>query len=639
MLADPGLSHALRRCVDHPDDVAGWLALAERLARAGEAREADQAYAQADRLMGDPVGFAMVRAEAAVAAGAGARELDRLLALTGADPLSVPGWAAMATVLERSGRRAEAIDALEAAVALDPCARRPVALLGALLARSGRLREAEAALRSARALDPDNALLANDEAAVLLRLHRPSEARDALRALALRDPPETHVLCNLSGATVVLGLQDEAIAVARSAIALDPGSMQAWRGLCNALPYRDGTTGADLLTALRDCALRLPREPAPAWSNVPVPGRRLRLGLLGGSLREHPVGWLTVAGFEALDPARFELIVFAQADCGDAIARRFRAIAAEWHAVDGLEDADLATLARARNIDVLIDLGGYGDNARMAATVRRLAPVQVKWVGMQYHSTGIPEMDWFITDRWQTPSGHAPLYSERLLRMPDGYVCYSPPADAPDVESLPASLQDYVTFGCFNNLAKVTPRVIQTWARVLHLVPGSRMILKMQPFRDPAVCDRVRAAFAGHGIAAERLELRPGSAHRAFLAEYGDVDIVLDPFPYSGGLTTCEALWMGVPVVALAGGFFAARHSVSHLSNVGLADWVADDVDGYVALAVARAGDVAALAALRAGLRARMAASPLCDARRFGRNLGAALRGAWTEWCDTREAS
>src|ERR1700677_5354644 len=190
--------------------------------------------------------------------------------------------------------------------------------------------------------------------------------------------------------------------------------------------------------------------------------------------------------------------------------------------------------------------------------------------------------------------------------MRDGYVCCSPPASAPEVAPPPFERNGFLTFGCYNNLAKVTPRVIEVWAAILAGVPGSRLVLKCLQFNERATRDRVHAAFAAHGIEAARIGLRGSSPHRDLLAQYGDIDIVLDPFPYSGGLTTCEALWMGVPTVALPGEIFASRHSASHLSNAGLADWVVDDLEGYIELALARAADPQALAVLRAGLRARV---------------------------------
>jgi predicted O-linked N-acetylglucosamine transferase (SPINDLY family) len=201
------------------------------------------------------------------------------------------------------------------------------------------------------------------------------------------------------------------------------------------------------------------------------------------------------------------------------------------------------------------------------------------------------------------------------------------------VAPLPAVANGHVTFGCFNNLAKVTPRVIATWSGIMGRLPGSRLVMKAHQFADGSTRERILGCFAAHGIAASRIELRGPSRHRTFIGQYNDIDIVLDPFPYSGGLTTCEALWMGVPTVALAGEIFASRHSVSHLSNAGLDDWVAPDVASYADLAVTKASDIAALATLRSGLRARVKASPLCDAPRFGRNLGKALRAAWRDWC------
>jgi protein O-GlcNAc transferase len=358
------------------------------------------------------------------------------------------------------------------------------------------------------------------------------------------------------------------------------------------------------------------------------------VGLLSGTLRAHPVGWLTVAGIETLDPARFSVACLVQnVAASDPIARRYRAVARDWIEIDGLADAALAQVARQLGIDILVDLGGYGDAGRMAACANRLAPVQMKWVGMQTHSTGLAEMDWFLTDRWETPEGFEKLYSEKLLRLEDGYVCYSPPPHAPDVVPLPALANGFVTFGCFNNLAKITQAVITTWAEILRRLPDSRLILKTHQLSDPATADRFRAAFAACGIDAGRIEPRGSSGHRAFMKQFGDIDIALDPFPYSGGLTTCEALWMGVPTVTMQGEIFAARHSASHMSNAGLPDWVVGSLPDYVEMAVARASDLAALAGLRAGLREQVRRSPLCDAPRFGRSLGAALRHAWRAWC------
>lgn len=628
----------LRCCGVAPGRAEAWDALGLALMMTGDAQTAESAFAEAHRLAPASLDYALRRIEAALEAGSAEGELARLELASCANPLDGVLLTARGVLLERLGRLAEAADALEVALALDPVAKIAASALGRVLAASCRLPEAELALRRALALDPDDPQLGNNLAAVLMRLHQHAEARDLLAELVVRQGPQPTLLCNLANATLSLGLQEEAEGIARQAIKLAPAAVLPWRTLCNTLPYRDGASGQELLSALRSCSERLPRDRSPAFRNDADPDRRLRVGLLSGTLKTHPVGWLTIAGFEALDPASFEIIGLAQATADDPIARRFRAVAGEWHDVQSLDDAVLAQHARAIGIDVLIDLGGYGDAGRMPACGFRLAPVQVKWVGMQNHSTGLAEMDWFITDRWETPAELEPLYTERLLRMPDGYICYSPPAHAPDVEPLPALANGFITFGCLNNLAKITPRVITTWTEILRRVPCSRLILKTHQFAHRPTCERVLADFARHGIEPARIELRGSSAHRAFLAEYNRVDMVLDPFPYSGGLTTCEALWMGVPTLTLPGETFASRHSASHMSNAGLTDWVVPTLHDYIETAIAKASDPRSLADLRAGLRARVKASPLCDSARFGRSLAEKLRSAWREWCNERSS-
>ena len=626
----------LRCCGIAPDRAEAWDALGLALRLTGDTALAHTAFIEAQHLAPTVAEYALHGIDAALAASAADAELARLAQSAATDPMNPVPQLARGMLLERLGARAEAIDALEAAAALAPHSVLAATLLAGVLSRSTRLREADAALQRAIELDPAKPTLRNDRAAVLMRMHRHAEARTLLRELIAEHGEHAPVLCNLANATVCLGWQDEAVDLARRAISCDPDAVLPRRALCNTLPYHPDVTAAALLAAQSDCAARLPRSDLGRFTNRRDPDRKLSIGLLSGSLRTHPVGWLTVAGFETLDPLAFDIICLVQnAAPTDPMARRFRSIAREWIDVDALDDLTLARRARDLGIDVLIDLGGFGDAARMAACAHRLAPVQVKWVGMQTHSTGLPEIDWIITDRWETPPELAPFYSERLMRLPDGYVCYSPPPYAPDVVALPALHNGFVTFGCFNNLAKVTPRVIAAWSQILHRLPEARLVLKTHQLSDAATADRLRAAFAEYGVAPARVELRGASPHRDFMAEYGQIDIVLDPFPYSGGLTTCEALWMGVPTVMLPGEIFAARHSLSHMSNVGLTGWAADDAAGYVELAVAKATDVAALAVLRAGLRARVKASPLCDALRFGRNLGAALRQAWREWCGT----
>ena len=626
----------LRCCALHPDNAEAWYTLGLAMLATKDPRAALDCFVEAQQLAPNRLDYLLHGVDAAWGAGVQEEELSRLEVAAELEPLNAGLQTARGMLLARMGRRDLAVDALEVATTLKPDDLDTIRLLANVLIHGNRLREAETALRRARELSPDDHGITNDLSAVLMRMQRHPEARQLLLEVMENGGESVAALSNLANSTACVGLQSEAIALSRRAIALGPNLPIAWRTLCNTLPYSEEVDGATLLEAFRGCNDQLTREIMPALGNNKDPERPLVIGLLSGCLKSHPVGWLTVAGFESLDPSQFSIVCLAQnAKLSDPIARRFHQMSRDWIDVDMLDDVALAHTARDAGVDILIDLGGYGDAGRMEACANRLAPVQIKWVGMQNHSSGLAEMDWIITDRWETPPAFARFYSEQLLTLADGYVCYSPPPYAPDVAPVPALANGHVTFGCFNNLAKITPLVIETWAEILRLLPAARMVLKTHQFGDAATAERIRGAFAAHGIAPDRLELRGSSGHRAFLREYNDIDIVLDPFPYSGGLTTCESLWMGVPTITMPGETFASRHSLSHLSNVGLTDWIAPDLTRYVAMAVERASNLDALAALRAALRPRVKNSPLCDAPRFGRNLGIALRAAWKNWCQT----
>jgi predicted O-linked N-acetylglucosamine transferase (SPINDLY family) len=629
----------LRCCAIAPDNAQAWDVLGMSLMLSNDPALAETAFVEAQQRDPHNVEIALRKIDAAVASGTEASEVQRLEAASLEDPLNEALLVARGTLLLRLVRYDEAVETLEAATALAPGSAQGASALAMALIRCSRIAQAIPALERAIALTPDDLSLRNNHAAALARVHRHREAREELEHLIAQHGELPGFLCNLTNALVSLGLQEEGCAMGRRAVELNAEPNLAWRTLTNALPYRDGIGGAELLEAYRKTNATILRTAPPALTNAPDPHRRICVGLLSPTLKTHPVGWLTIAAFESLDATAFEIVCCAQPQSDDALQRRFRAVASTWHVVDRAGGRAASEQIRALGIDVLIDLSGYGDQGLMTLCADRLAPVQMKWVGSQNHTTGLDEMDWFITDRWETPPGFERFYSERLLRLPDGYVCYSPPAYAPEVGPLPAERNGHMTFGCFNNLAKVTPRVIATWSAILRRVNSARLVLKCHQLDDAATRERIRAAFVAHGIDPTRIDLRGSSPHRALLAEYNDIDIVLDPFPYSGGLTTCEALWMGVPTVAIPGEIFASRHSTSHLSNAGLADWVARDLPDYEHIAVQRAANVAALAWLRAGLRAQVKSSPLCDAPRFGRNFGAALRHVWMDWCARQQES
>jgi protein O-GlcNAc transferase len=623
----------LRCCGVAPAAAEAWDALGVVLMLNGDPGLAESAFAEAQRLLPHSTTIALRRLDAAIAAGSEEAELARLEIGTERDPLNTAQLTARGVLLDRMGRPGDAADILEVASALAPDVTWTAAALANSLLHAGRFVSAVPALRHAIALSPQEPAQRNDLAAALNRVHRYREARGILEILIAEFGENPIYLCNLCNSLISLGLHTDGLAAARRATVVAPEQSLVWRTLANALVYAEGIASLELLAALGKASGGLARPSSTAPRPATDPDRRLRVGLLSATLRTHPVGWLTVAAFEALDSSQFELVCFGQTQSDDAVERRFRAASSDWHVVSRRSAHDIADAVRAENIDILIDLGGWGDQGMLNVCAQRAAPVQIKWVGMQSHSTGVAEIDWFVTDRWETPAGTDELYTERLLRLPDGYVCYSPPWYAPDVSPSPSAQRPEVTFGCFNNLAKITQQTVETWAAILRRVAASRLLLKCHQFSDPLVAADIVKAFAGLGIDPARLELQGSSTHRAQLALHAHVDIMLDPIPYSGGLTTCESLWMGVPVITLPAQTFASRHSTSHLCNIGLADWVATGLQHYEDLAVQRAADCTSLVELRTQLRKRMRVSPLCDARRFGRNLGEALRFAWRDAC------
>ncbi len=314
---------------------------------------------------------------------------------------------------------------------------------------------------------------------------------------------------------------------------------------------------------------------------------------------------------------------------------RFQRAATHWRDTSKLGDEQLTEKIRADRIDVLFDLTGHTANSRLLVFARKPAPIQITWIGYE-GTTGMETMDYILANRYTIPADSEPFYRERVLRMPDGYVCYDPLSAAPEPGPLPAIENGFVRFGSFNNLAKINPGVVEVWAKILRRVPQSRLMLKYHGLGGRSVRDRYLGMFAALGVDAARLDLTPWSEHAEHMAAYRQVDIALDPFPFGGGATTCDALWMGVPVVTHPGETFAGRHSLSHLSNCGLTETIARDLDQYVEIAAALAGDLPRLAAIRAGLREWMAASPLCDGQRFAENFAEILRRVWREWCETR---
>jgi predicted O-linked N-acetylglucosamine transferase (SPINDLY family) len=531
-------------------------------------------------------------------------------------------------VFSEQNKLDEAIVAYRRALALKPDYAEAHNNRGVALKLQGKSDQAVACYRRVLELKPDYAEAHSNLGVALTDLGKSDEALVCYRRALELKPDLAETYCNLSNALKEQGKLDEAIASCRRALELKPDYTQARSNLLLALQYCAGVTPAILAEAHAEYD-RL--YAAPLGDGVVPPEKvrdrrgRLRLGFVSPDLGLHPVGYFLVGVLENLDPDLHETICYSDRIVKDSLTHRLQAAATQWRDVMGTSDQRLAEQIRADGIDVLFDLAGHTAQNRLLVFARKPAPIQVTWAGY-VGTTGLSAMDYLLADRYQVPPGADRYYREQVLRMPEGYVCYDPPADVPAVSPLPALTGGQVTFGSFNNPAKITSQVIEVWARILRRLPGARLVLKFKAWNDRGLARRFAEMFAPHAIDPGRLEILGYSPHAELLAEYHRVDLALDPFPYSGGLTTLEALWMGVPVITSPGETFASRHSLSHLSNVGLTETIARDLDEYVELAVSFAGDLPRLAALRAGLRQRMAASPLCDGKRFASNLALLLR-------------
>ncbi|HJV64788.1 MAG TPA: tetratricopeptide repeat protein [Geomonas sp.] len=496
----------------------------------------------------------------------------------------------------------------------------------------GRCQEAEATLQQALALDANHADLLNTLGLTLHNLNRPQEAEIALRRALEIKPDYLEALVNLGLVLIELGRPAEAEASFRTAIALDPGNHKLYQGLLFSMNYLAGRKAADQVKDARSfgaLASRLAGTPFTSWQAAPR-SERLRVGLVSGDFRNHPVGYFLEGLLSHLDPSRIELFAYSCNHFDDELTGRIRPFFSSWRELAGRSDAAAAELIHRDGVHVLLDLSGHTASNRLTMFARRPAPVQASWLGYS-GTTGLAEMDYLLADRQVVPAGSEDQFTEKLWRLPESYLCLTPPPSAPEVGPLPRDAAGFITFGSFNNLAKMNDETVAVWARILTGVPGSRLFLMTKLLNDQGVCEAVRRRFAEAGVGSERLILEGTSSRELVLAGYGRVDIALDTFPYTGTTTSAEALWMGVPVLTRRGDSFLSRVGESILTSVGLSGWIASDDADYVAKAVGFAGDPQLLAALRSRLRDQAQGSPLFDIGRFARNFEAALWGMWNE--------
>ncbi|WP_175715789.1 tetratricopeptide repeat protein [Burkholderia ambifaria] len=550
------------------------------------------------------------------------------------DPGYAPAWCRLGELRCQQGEYEESLRLCRHAIELDPELADAYNFLGLAYHNLDRMAASELSHRHAIDLNPDDADAHHNLAAALFRLDKLDEAMSEYRiAQELGVDP---VKIQLTLGDILWAKRDFAGAVAafREAVEHDPHRAYA-RLLFNMssspafAPEEwvvDAQRYGDYLA--RDARLLSHDREQRA---LQARGRPLRVGFVSGDLRQHPVGIFLESVLAHLDRTRIEPHAYVTFVVEDDVTARLKSGFASWKKLTCLNRDQAARMIHDDGIDVLVDLAGHTNWSGLPVFAHRPAPVQASWLGF-FATTGCRAIDYFIGDPHTLPADEAHHFVEQPWHLPDSYLCFTPPAYDVAVGPLPMATNGGVTFGCFGKLTKISDDVIALWSRLLHALPDARLMLKAHELGASDLNRATLERFARHGIGAQQLILEGGSPRAEYFNAYNRIDIALSPFPYPGGTTTAEALWMGVPVIGMKGGRFVTHICESLLHAAGMGDWIAADEDAYLAKAIAFARDRDALAALRATLRERTLASPLCDAARFARNLEDAFHGMWARY-------
>jgi protein O-GlcNAc transferase len=490
-------------------------------------------------------------------------------------------------------------------------------------------------LRRAIALKPDYVEAHNNLGSALRESGQLDEALAAYhQAIALK-PGSAKAYNNLGNAMKDKGLLDEALEAYRHAIALDPGYVYAHSNLIYTMYFHPSCSGRMIRAEAERWNERHARGLASEiqpWTNQPDRDRQLRIGYISPNFRQHTNGLAMLPLLNSHDHSRYHITCYSDVQRPTHITMQCRQAADEWRDITACSDQEVAELVRRDRIDIFVDLVSHMANHRLLVFARKPAPVQVTYLGHQ-GTTGMGTMDYRLSDPHIDPPGIGDAdYVEEIVRVPDCYLCFEPMPDSPPVNEPPVLRNGYITFGSLNSFCKVTPQVLELWARILLAVPGSRLILRC-PVGESQL--RVLHFFAQRGVDSSRVDAGPHwMSAKSYLQFHDRIDIYLDPFPHAGHTTSMDALWMGVPLVTLAGQTAVGRGGVFLLVNLGLYELIARDEEEYFTKAVGLAGDLPRLQAMRAAIRQRMEESPLMNVPRFARNIEAAYREMWRRWCD-----
>jgi predicted O-linked N-acetylglucosamine transferase (SPINDLY family) len=545
-----------------------------------------------------------------------------------------------AEILLRQGRYEDAVAAYDEVLRIRPELVQVQVNRGIAFEKLGRYREALASYDEVMRAQPTLPELHLNRGVTLEALGRFKEALASYEE-ALRIAPDlVEAYVNKGKLLSNIGCVQEALSSYRTAVRLNPGLAEASSNFLMSLEYDPSQEDASVFEAHRRWGRSQEGrvERCRSHANQREPERTLRVGLVSPDLRKHPVGDMIMPVMASTDSAAVAFVCYSNLDVEDDRTEAIKERALAWRSVLGAPDDALAKQIREDGIDILIDLAGHTAGNRLPVFAMKPAPVQVTWLGYR-GTTGLSAVDYVLADPITVPPACEHHFTEQVVRLTDTRLCYAPPAYAPAPGPPPMLERGSPTFGSFNNLVKLNPEVMKLWADLLTAIPEARLVLKWRAFGQPEARERYHQLIEGLGVEPNRVELRGATPHREMLAEYGDVDIALDPFPFSGGVSSLEALWQGVPVVTRPSARLVSRQTAAFVTALEHPEWVAEDGDDYIRIATALARSPERLAALRREQRDRMLASVLCDGPRFARNLERALRSMWRSWCSQTASS
>lgn len=548
----------------------------------------------------------------------------------------------MALVLENLGQLDQALYHAQRAVAARPNDAVHMNTLASLLTRLNRYDEAIPILRRAIEAEPGMEMFRDNLANALWNSGQCSQAVRELRAIVATKPGNPSAVERLATKLTVLAKAPEAVALCREALPFAPHDTALTRALATSLLNDPGASVADLVEGHRLAGGAVLHSVGgrtnahDAFPNSREPDRPLRVGFVSPDFRQHSVSFFVESLLERLDRKAFQILCYSSADGGDAVTARLKRLATDFVNITAMNDATAAARVVQDRVDILIDLAGHTVGTRLGIFAFRAAPVQIAYCGYP-STTGLTSIDYRLVDSTTDPVGSEPHCTESLLRLDPCFLCYRPHAEAPAPAPSPSTSAGHVTFGSFNATFKLNDPLIALWSRVLQSVPGSRLLLKAYSLSDAEFRADLLTRFQANNIEPGCVECLPATKTLPeHLATYARVDIALDPFPYHGTTTTCEAAFMGVPTITLEGHIHHSRVGVSLLRTLALDDLVATTHDEYIAKAAALAANPHRLATLRASLRTTLLSSPLGDADAFAKRFAAALRSMWTSFCQRR---